>query len=308
MKTCIIIVGPTASGKTALSIKIAQAFSTEIISADSRQCFQELNIAVAKPSKEELATVPHHFIDTISVKDNFSAANYEAYAHSKILSLFEEKEIVVLTGGTGLYIKAFVEGLDPIPASNEDLRMEIINNYETKGIAWLKKEIELNDPIFTQSGEMQNPQRMMRALEVVKLTGKSILTFFTQSKRVLDFNIISIGIEWPREILYNRINQRVDNMVTAGVVEEAKSLLPYRDLNALQTVGYKELFDYFDGNINLATAIEQIKQHTRQYAKRQMTWFKKNPSILWIEGNTIENMAKESFKIIQNELAGNAHR
>lgn len=302
MKTCIIIVGPTASGKTALSIRLAQEFSTEIISADSRQCFQELNIGVAKPSKEELAVVPHHFIDTISIQDNFSAADYDSYAHAKINALFQQKDIVVLTGGTGLYIKAFEEGLDPIPATDEELRKEIIQNYESLGIDWLKNELLANDHVFAQSGEMQNPQRMMRALEVSKITGKSILSFYSNTKRTLDFNIIKIGIDWSRETLYQRINQRVDDMMNAGLLKEVKSLIPYKNLNALQTVGYKELFDHFDGNISLDSAIEQIKQHTRQYAKRQMTWFKKDPSIYWTKGKDTNSMLVDCMNIIREKL------
>ncbi|MEO8772352.1 MAG: tRNA (adenosine(37)-N6)-dimethylallyltransferase MiaA [Ferruginibacter sp.] len=280
-KTCIIITGPTAVGKTALAIEVAQHFSTKIISADSRQCYKELNIAVAKPSSEELKRIHHFFIDTLSVQEDFSAADFETYALQAVNEIFTENDIAVMVGGTGLYIKAFCEGLDEIPAVDETIRKTIIKNYEEHGLTFLQAAIKKADPAFYEMGEIQNPHRMIRALEVQLSTGRSITTFQSKQKKQRDFNIIKIGLELPREILYQRINERVDKMIDAGLVAEAKDLIAYKKLNALQTVGYRELFDYFDNKINLEKAIELIKQNTRHYAKRQMTWFKKDEGVTW---------------------------
>ncbi|MEO6668823.1 MAG: tRNA (adenosine(37)-N6)-dimethylallyltransferase MiaA [Ferruginibacter sp.] len=280
-KTCIIVTGPTAVGKTPIAIAIAQHFSTKIISADSRQCYKELNIGVAKPSPEELKSVHHYFIDNLSVHEDFSAANFESYALKAVNEIFLENDIAVMVGGTGLYIKAFSDGLDEIPAVDELIRKGIIKNYEENGMAFLEEAIKINDPSFYKTGEMQNPQRMIRALEVQLSTGRSITTFQSKIKKQRDFNIIKIGLELPRTILYQRINERVDKMIDAGLVNEATDLFPYKKLNALQTVGYRELFDYFDNKTSLQRAIELVKQNTRHYAKRQMTWFKKDEAIAW---------------------------
>ena len=281
-KTCIIIAGPTAVGKTPIALNLAKHFNTQIISADSRQCFKELNIAVAKPAPAELSEIHHHFINSHSIHEAISAADYEKYALTSAEKIFQQNDIAVMVGGTGLYIKAFCEGLDPIPAVDEKIRNEIITAYELYGIDWLQEQVKKNDPAYHASGEMQNPQRMMRALEVKLSTGNSITSFQTKQKVIRDFNIIQIGIELPREILYKQINSRVDAMIKMGLEEEARSLLPYKNLNALQTVGYKELFSYFDGEITLSKAVELIKQNTRHYAKRQMTWFKKDDSVVWM--------------------------
>lgn len=280
-KTCIIVTGPTAVGKTPIAIAIAQHFSTKIISADSRQCYKELNIGVAKPSPEELKSVHHYFIDNLSVHEDFSAANFESYALKAVNEIFLENDTVLMVGGTGLYIKAFSDGLDEIPAVDELIRKGIIKNYEENGMAFLEEAIKINDPLFYKTGEMQNPQRMIRALEVQLSTGRSITTFQSKIKKQRDFNIIKIGLELPRAILYQSTNERVDKMIDAGLVNEATDLIPYKKLNALQTVGYRELFDYFDNKIDLQRAIELIKQNTRHYAKRQMTWFKKDEAIAW---------------------------
>ncbi len=280
-KNCIIIAGPTAIGKTARSIEIASHFSTKIISADSRQCYKELNIGVAKPSLNELEKVHHYFIDSHSIRDNLSAADFEAYALNAVNEIFVESDIAVMTGGTGLYIKAFCEGLDEIPAIDEKIRNEIIQKYELHGMDFLQSELKKSDPVFFSTGEIKNPQRMIRALEVQMSTGRSITSFRSKQKKQRNFNIIKIGLELPREILYERINKRVDQMISNGLIEEVKNLLPYKELNALQTVGYRELFDYFEDKISLPKAIELIKQNTRHYAKRQMTWFKKDEEIVW---------------------------
>lgn len=285
--TIFIICGPTAIGKTAFAIELAQALGTEIISADSRQCYQELGIAVAKPSAEQLSLVPHHFIDSHSIKDSVNAAVFEQYALQKANSLFQQKQHIVMVGGTGLYIKAFAEGIDEMPNIAPAIRAQVIADYEQKGLAWLQVTIQEKDPPFWEQAEQQNPQRLMRALEFMLATGNSILDYRKAEKKQRPFKIVKIGLELPREILNQRINQRVDMMLMHGLLQEAKSLFPFQDNNALQTVGYQELFAHFRGEISEAMAIEQIKQHTRQYAKRQMTWFKKETSITWMDASTI---------------------
>lgn len=289
-KTAIIICGPTAVGKTAVAIQIAKHFDTEIISADSRQCFKELNIGVARPSETELQTVPHHFIASHSVNEEVTAVGFEQYALEKIELLFKEHDEVVLVGGTGLYIKAFEEGLDLIPEINVNIRREIVTNYEKLGINWLQQELKEKDPVFFKSGEIQNPQRMMRALEVINATGQSILSFRKGKKANRDFKIIKLGLELSKEILHQRIHERVDKMMEQGLVDEVKNMISYRERNALQTVGYAELFDYLDGKTELKLAVELIKTHTRQYAKRQMTWFKKDKNIQWFGPNELNAM------------------
>jgi tRNA dimethylallyltransferase len=280
-KTVIIIAGPTAVGKTAVAIEMAKHFNTEIISVDSRQCFKELNIGVARPSPEELQLAKHHFIATHNIQDDVTAVTFEQYALQKTGELFQLHDTVVMTGGTGLYIKAFCEGLDAIQDVPVEIRNTIIAKYEQEGIQWLQKEIEKKDPQFFKEGEMQNPQRMMRALEVAEATGNSILQYRKGEKKRRHFNIIKIGLELPREELNKRINTRVDKMIDAGLVDEVKNLLPYRQMNALKTVGYAEIIDFLEGKIDLQKAIEEIKIHTRQYAKRQMTWFKKDKVLKW---------------------------
>ena len=282
-KTCIVIVGPTAVGKTSLAVKTALHFQTEIISADSRQCFKELNIGVAKPSAEELAQVKHHFISSHSIKDEMNAAIYEQYALAKIDELFKKHDVVVMVGGTGLYVKTFCQGLDEVPVVDEKIRKKINDDFEWEGLEWLQKEVEKSDPLFYARGEIKNPHRLLRALEVKLSTGKSIIEFRTQQKKHRPFNIIKIGLELPKEQLYKQINGRVDAMMKAGFLEEVKKLVPHKKLNALQTVGYRELFGHLIGDLSLEDAVEAIKINTRQYAKRQMTWFKKDEEVMWCE-------------------------
>ena len=280
-KTVYIIAGPTAVGKTAFAIELATALQTEIISADARQCYQELNIGVARPSDEELAQVKHHFIASHSIHDTVNAAVFEQFALEKVKALFESKEAVVMVGGTGLYIKAFCEGLDAIPGIDPSIRTKIIQQYEANGLLWLQEEIAQKDPRFWESAEQENPQRLMRALEVIEGLGKSILSFQHHLKKTRAFNIVKIGLEMPREVLYERINQRVLQMIEMGLEEEVRSLLPHFALNALQTVGYKEWEPYFNDVINIDSVTQAIQQNTRHYAKRQMTWFKKDTEIQW---------------------------
>ena len=282
------MVGPTAVGKTSFAIALAKALKTEIISADARQCYKEMNIGVARPSADELKTVPHHFIASYSVNENINASFYENWAMEKLESLFSTKDAVVLVGGTGLYIKAFCEGLDLIPAIDAEIRENIIAQYEKLGMRWLQKEVSVKDPQYWEKGEQKNPQRLMRALEVMLGTGSSIISF--QNKKAVErpFKIVKIGLELPREELYERINTRVLNMVEEGLEKEVKGLEAYAHLNALQTVGYSEWKDYFEEKISKEKVIENIQQNTRHYAKRQMTWFKRDPAITWFNASTAE--------------------
>lgn len=282
-KTCIIVAGPTAVGKTAIALHLAQLFSTTIISSDSRQCYRELNIGVAKPEPEELESIHHDFINSHSIHESVNAADFEKYALTSVEKIFQKSYIAIMVGGTGLYIKAFCEGLDKIPEVPAAIRAQIIQDYQNNGIEWLTKMIQEKDALYSAQGNMQNPQRMMRALEIISFTGNSILSYQTHQKEKRDFKIIKIGLELPRPVLYERINFRVDKMIADGLIQEASTLQSYQHLNALQTVGYSELFDYFNGKISKEKAIEMIKQNTRHYAKRQMTWFKKDDSINWLE-------------------------
>jgi len=287
-KTVYIIVGPTAVGKTAFAISLAQQLNTEIISADARQCYQEMNIGVARPSIAELNAVPHHFMASHSVHEVVNASVFEEYALEIVNTLFKTKDTLVMVGGTGLYIKAFCEGLDRIPSIAPEIREGIIQQYEKLGLRWLQKEVSVKDPQYWEKGEQQNPQRLMRALEVKLGTGNSIVSFQQKNKVTRPFNIVKIGLEMPRDLLYERINQRVLKMVKDGLELEAKSLLPHARLNALQTVGYSEWIPFFDGKIELLRVIEMIQQNTRHYAKRQLTWFKKDPEIKWYQASSIK--------------------
>jgi tRNA dimethylallyltransferase len=274
-KTCIVISGPTAVGKTDRAIEIAKKYNTEIISADSRQCYKELTIGVAKPSPEQLKSVQHDFINSHSIHDDVNVKVFEQYALNAVNKIFDANDVAVMVGGTGLYIKAFCDGIDDVPLVNENIRDKITKAYNKKGIEWLQIEIKNTDPLYFASGEMQNPQRMMRALEVKLSTGNSILDFHSGKKITRDFEIKKINLEISRDELYERINKRVDIMMNAGLLKEAERLFSYRHLNALQTVGYKELFDFMEGKISLDKAIDDIKKNTRHFAKRQITWFKK---------------------------------
>ncbi len=285
--TVYIVSGPTAVGKTSFAISLAKHLQTEIISADARQCYAELNIGVARPDLEELATVPHYFIASHSVNDTINANVFENYALAKVDELFKSHNSVVLVGGTGLYIKAFCEGLDMIPTIDPSIREGIIQQYEKLGLRWLQKELSVKDPHYWAKGEQQNPQRLMRALEVVLGTGASIISFQNKNKISRPFKIVKVGLELPREQLYERINQRVLTMVENGLEQEVRNLVPHFHLNALQTVGYSEWVPYFQGQISLTKVIENIQQNTRHYAKRQMTWFKKDPEIAWYTRNEI---------------------
>ncbi|GAB3006078.1 tRNA (adenosine(37)-N6)-dimethylallyltransferase MiaA [Niabella terrae] len=279
----LVITGPTAVGKTHLAVELARRLQTVILSADSRQCYRELNIGVARPEPEELALVPHYFIASHTVTEPVHAAYYEQFGLALLEELFSKHSIVLLTGGTGLYIKALTEGLDPIPEIPPSIRQEITQQYEQEGIAWLREAIQNSDPLFATAGEMQNPRRMMRALEVVRATGTSIISYRNTGKATRPFRILRIALELPRLQLYERINLRVVQMVDAGLEAEVRRLEPLRNLHPLQTVGYQEFFTYFDGGCSREEAIAAIQQNTRHYAKRQLTWFKKQEGFDWLD-------------------------
>ncbi|SHL65625.1 tRNA dimethylallyltransferase [Chitinophaga jiangningensis] len=289
-KTVIVIAGPTASGKTATAIRIAQLFNTSVISADSRQCYKEISIGTAKPSPQELAAVPHYFINSHSIREEVNAGMYEKLALQYCEEIFATNDVAVMCGGTGLYIKAFAEGIDEMPEIPAAVRQSITNQYAEKGISWLQEELQRRDPDFYAGAEIHNPARLMRALEVLEATGQSISVFRTATKRQRDFRIIKIGLHLPKEILHDNINRRVDMMVSAGLVDEVRAVLAFRNHNALRTVGYTEIFNYLDGNLTLPQAIEDIKVHTRQYAKRQLTWFRKDPGYQWFDAREGEQI------------------
>ncbi|MCF8254783.1 MAG: tRNA (adenosine(37)-N6)-dimethylallyltransferase MiaA [Bacteroidia bacterium] len=275
--TLIVVTGPTAVGKTKLAIELAQHFNTEIISADSRQFYKEMSIGTAKPTADELAQVPHHFVNNCSIQEEYSAGDFEREALDFSKQFFgSNRNILIAVGGSGLYVKALCEGLDDMPPVDYELRNHLIASYEKEGINWLQKEMERLDPIKFQSVDQRNPQRLMRMIEIHHQA-----PFIKKEKLPRPFRVIKIGVDLPREILYNRINKRVDQMMELGLEAEVKSLLPFKDLNALQTVGYSEFFDYFDGQINLDRAVELVKQHSRNYAKRQLTWFRADADIKW---------------------------
>ncbi len=283
--TCIVICGPTAVGKTSWSLRLAMNYGTEIISADSRQCYRELNIGVAKPSSEDLQLVKHYFINSHSIQQDVNVSLFENYALEASEQIFSTHPMAIMVGGTGLYIKAFCEGLDALPEVDIQIREKVRNAYMNLGMDWLRETLKKEDTLFFDEGEMMNPQRMMRALEVKWTSGKSILEFHSGLPKSRPFHTIKIGFELPMEHLYQNISNRVDSMIAGGLVEEVESLQKYRELNALQTVGYKEIFKYLDGAISLDQAIGEIKKNTRQYARRQLTWFRKDPSINWFNPN-----------------------
>jgi tRNA dimethylallyltransferase len=295
----INITGPTASGKTEIAIHVAQALDTEILSADSRQIYKEMRIGTAVPSDEELQKVKHHFIRHISIFDTYTASDFEKEALEKINELAGSKPYIVMAGGTGLYFNAVNYGLDEIPGVPETIRSELNRLLEEKGIAYLQRELREKDPGYYQTVDKHNPRRLLRALEVIRHTGKPYSSFRSGKAKKRPFDTVWFGLLWPRQTLYERINRRVDLMMEKGLLDEAEQWYPYRNLNALQTVGYRELFDYLDGKIPLSVAVEEIKKNTRRYAKRQMTWFKKNPEIRWLdmtEGNVAEKIIREVEK------------
>ncbi|MEW6467375.1 MAG: tRNA (adenosine(37)-N6)-dimethylallyltransferase MiaA [Bacteroidota bacterium] len=282
-KNLFVIAGPTASGKTSLAITLAGLLRTEIISADSRQFYREMNIGTAKPSPEELARIPHHFIGHISVHDDYDAGKFGQDALSRISALFLTYDNLVMAGGSGLYIDAVCKGFDELPDVDAAIREELTRIYKEKGLGPLRELLKKHDPVHYQASDVNNPHRLIRALEICIGTGLPYSSFRKGKGKQRDFNVITIGLDPGRELLYARINERVDRMMKAGLADEARNLLGLRHLNALQTVGYKELFDHFENKLGLDEAVQKIKQNTRNFAKRQMTWFRKDKTINWFD-------------------------
>ena len=278
----IVILGPTASGKTALAIDVAQYYGAEIISCDARQFYREMNIGTAKPSSDELQAVAHHFINNQSIFQDYSVGDFETEVLAFLEDYYQRKKVAVMVGGSGLFARIVCEGVDRYPDIPEQIRTDLKALFEEKGIEALQAELKISDPEYYARVDLQNPHRLIRALEVCRATGKAFSSFQGQPKAQRPFKAIKIAIDWEREALYKRINQRVLNMMAEGLEQEAKSLYPERQLNALQTVGYRELFDYFDGNASLEDAIAMIQQNTRRYAKRQLTWLRKEANLNWV--------------------------
>lgn len=295
MKYLITVIGPTAIGKTSLSIALAQHFGCEIISCDSRQFFKEMRIGTAVPNQEELAAAPHHFIQNKSVFENYTVGDFEKEAIAKLTELHQTNNFAILVGGSGLYVDAILKGLDSFPAIAASVRSAINTNYEKIGISYLQEKLKQLDPVYFQKislenpQTLQNPQRMMRFVEVCIGTGKPYSSFLNLTKNNRDFTPIVIGLEAERTVMYDRINQRVDIMLNEGLLTEAEQLYPHKELNALQTVGYRELFTYFDGECTLDFAIEEIKKNTRRFSKRQLTWFKRTENAKWFDYLTDRN-------------------
>jgi tRNA dimethylallyltransferase len=289
-KILIAVVGPTAVGKTEISIKIANHLSAEIISADSRQFYRELEIATAKPDATELSQAVHHLINSLSIHDDYDVRDFENEALTIIEAYFKDHNAMVMVGGSGLFVNALAYGLDELPEVKEGMREKLIAEVETKGIFKLQEELKVNDPEYYAIVDLNNPQRVMRALEVIRSTGKPFSSFRTGGKVERPFQLIWIGLEMEREVLYKRIDLRMDQMIGNGLFEEAQQFYPERDLNALQTVGYKEIFGYLDGKYDKEEAIRLLKRNSRRYAKRQMTWFRKNKEITWFSPNDLEKI------------------
>lgn len=287
----MILAGPTAVGKTALSIQLAKQFETEIISADSRQFYKETEIGTAKPSMAEMDGVPHHFINSHSIHEDYNVGQFEKEALRLTDRLFQTHDVLVVVGGSGLYVKALCEGIDEMPAIPADIRQELNAEFEVNGIELLQKELEACDPAYYEIVDQHNPQRLIRALELFRATGKNMSFYRAQVKEVnRPFNIIKIGLERPREELYERIDWRMDQMISEGLFEEAEKLYPFKDLNALQTVGYSEIFGYLDGSYDRAEAIRLLKRNSRRYAKRQLTWFKRDSEFNWFAADDREKI------------------
>ncbi|ATA85583.1 tRNA dimethylallyltransferase [Capnocytophaga sputigena] len=290
-KTLLTIVGPTAIGKTSLAIDLALHFGTEIISCDSRQFFKEMSIGTAVPSAKELAQAKHHFIQHKSIYEPYSVGDFERDAITLLTELFQRNDVVIMVGGSGLYADAVLYGLDDFPEVSPEIRNGLNKLYQKQGITYLQTRLKDLDPIQYTQMDVQNPQRMMRALEVCIASGKPYSSFLNKKETLRDFTNITIGLTAEREVVYNRINERVELMLENGLLIEAQTLFPHKKLNALQTVGYRELFNFFEGKTSLDFAIEEIKKNTRRFAKRQYTWFHKNKDINWFEINQLDKLS-----------------
>jgi tRNA dimethylallyltransferase len=298
-KTLISIVGPTAIGKTTLGIKLAHHFKTEIISADSRQFFKEMSIGTAVPTPDELSSVKHHFIHHKSVEDEYSVGAFEKDVISILNNLYKTHDIVIMVGGSGLYVDAITHGLDDFPEIDSEIRKELNKKLKIEGLIELQKQLKTLDPEAYKNIAIENPHRVIRALEVCMGSGKPYSSFLNKNKTQRNFKTINIGLTAERNLIYDRINKRVDQMIRDGLLDEAKSLQSKQHLNALNTVGYKELFNYLNGEWELDIAISEIKKNTRRFAKRQLTWFKKDDTIIWFDYKTDINVI---IKCVENEL------
>lgn len=297
-KTLISVVGPTAIGKTALAIQLAQHFGTEIISADSRQFFREMAIGTAKPSAAELAAAKHHFIDSHSVSQLFSTGDFEVDGLKKLDEIFSKHDVAIMVGGSGLYVNALINGLDDMPDIDLSIREKLNKQFEEEGLSVIQNQLAELDPEYFAKVDQQNPQRMIRGLEVYLSTGQKLSSMLSATKKERPFSIIKIGLNTDRAVLYDRINRRVDQMMADGLVEEVKLLIPFRKYNALNTVGYSELFDYLDGKIALEDAVAAIKQNTRRFAKRQLTWFRRDEEVNWFE----PDQSKQIIDFVENKI------
>ena len=289
-KLLIAIVGPTAVGKTAVSLKLAEQFQTEILSADSRQFYREMKIGTAKPTIEELKKVPHHFINNLSIHDEYNAGKYEKEALICLSSLFKAHDKIILVGGSGLFVNALCNGFDELPDSNIELREKYEQILKSKGIEIIQKELEEKDPVYYETVDKNNPRRLIRALEVIHQTGLPYSQFRKKETKSRDFKIVKIGLDLDKEELKERINKRVDEMLANGWLEECKKLYEHRELNALKTVGYTEFFDFIEGKNDWSTTVQNIKTNTWHYAKRQLTWFKKDAEIKWFSPDKIQSI------------------
>ncbi|MDP5061648.1 MAG: tRNA (adenosine(37)-N6)-dimethylallyltransferase MiaA [Maribacter sp.] len=298
-KTLISVVGPTAIGKTKLAIRLAQHYNTEIISADSRQFFKEMNIGTAVPSIEELSQAKHHFIQHKSISEQYTVGDYEREAIEKLADLFKIHDVVIMVGGSGLYVNAVTDGLNTFPTVDPNIREELNDELSKKGIRVLQSKLRHLDPIYYEKVDIHNPQRVIRALEVAIGSGQPYSSFINKPKAEREFKVLSVGLKADRPLIYDRINSRVDVMVETGLLDEAKSVLPFKEYNALQTVGYKELFKYLDGEWTLDFAISEIKKNTRRFAKRQLTWFLRNEETKWVD---FDYNAETLLPEIDNEL------
>ncbi|QJD96967.1 tRNA (adenosine(37)-N6)-dimethylallyltransferase MiaA [Mucilaginibacter robiniae] len=302
-KYLIVIAGPTAIGKTAAAITLAQHYHTAILSADSRQFYREMTIGTAKPSPDELAAAQHYFINSHSVTDTFTVADFEQQALQVLKQVFTQYNLAIIAGGSGLYVKAVEEGFDELPNVKAGVRDNLNEAFAQCGISYLQDRLKIADPGYYQQVDLNNPQRLIRALEVFESTGTPYSAFRTGNKQQRPFQIIKVGLDMPREALYQRINQRVDMMLAQGLVAEVEQLLHFRHLNALNTVGYIEIFDYLDGKTSLPQAVELIKQNTRRFAKRQLTWFRKDQQITWFAPDDLTGIIRYIDSIIAASAA-----
>ena len=292
----IVILGPTASGKTNLAIRLAEHLHTEIISADSRQIYKEISIGTARPEKEDLEKITHHFIASHSIHDYYNASMFEEEVLTLLSTQFKQHKNILMVGGSGMYINAVCSGIDELPSVDQDIREKLRKQYEEEGIESLRMQLKIIDPVYYDTVDLKNPNRILKGLEISIMTGQPYSSFLTHTKKARDFDIIKIGLKLDRELLYSRINQRVDEMISQGLIEEAREMYPFKTLNALNTVGYKELFMYFDNLISKEEAIELLKRNTRRFAKRQITWFQRDKDIHWFKPNEANKMLELIYR------------